>query len=645
MSQPTKIAARPVLSTKSPGRPPVAYRLAAGVLLAAGALLYALGQFSPPPFEMPWLLVTLAVLGVTALPAVHRPAAAALDKLRRPSPPVRRRIAVGVGAAVTLYLAASNILLDRGLGPGIHDEHSYLLQTTMLAHGRLWMPSPPVPDFFDSFHILVRPVYGSIYFPGTALLFTPLMMLGLSKAAVALLLTGAAAALAYRVLAEAADGLTALCVAVLLPATFQIYNHCVMIMGNIPVLALGLAMVWTWLRWRQSSGRRRYGWVALLGALAGWAAITRPVDALAFALPVGLAMAWDILRRNAAPAKGRESAVSLALLVAGAAPFLGLQLVFNAGTTGDWKLPPYVLYLRQSQPASVYGGEAAATPPETTIPQKLAYYQEWMVPVIERHAGMSAWSVLRERLAGIPGVSLPNAMLLLTIPAGLLGLLRGGGGGDPNGEGSVAARRVVIGEGFLFLLLYVPNPFFLAHYQIPLTPIVLFLSVLGVRALEGAWPRHRALICTVGTALLALAGFASLPGFYPGAAEALAYGMPLERYVNEQLPLDVRTPAVVLVRFDAQTASVHEEPVYNPYTLEPQDAAIVMAHDLGPRDGEIIRYFGRTQPGRNFYLLDRRSFAAHLVDGQTPFLRPLGTAAELARVAESVEKGGQSAPP
>ena len=644
MSQSTTTAARPVLSTKSPGQPPLAFRVAVGLLLAAGVLFYALGHYSPPPFEIPWLLVTLAVLGITALPAVHRPAAAALDKLRRPSPPTRRRIAVGVGAAVTLYLASSNILLDRGLGPGIHDEHSYLLQTTMLSHGRLWMPSPPVPDFFDSFHLLVRPVYGSIYFPGTALLFTPLMMLGLSKAAVALLLTGAAAALAYRVLAEAADGLTAVCVAVLLPATFQIYNHCVMIMGNIPALALGLAMVWTWLRWRQSAGKRRYGWIALLGVLAGWAAITRPVDALAFALPVGLATAWDVWRRDAAPAaKGRESAVALALLLAGAAPFLGLQLVFNAGTTGDWKLPPYVLYLRQSQPASVYGGEAAATPPETKIPQKLAYYQEWMIPVIERHAGMSAGAVLRERLAAIPGVALPNAMLLLTIPAGLLGLLRGG---DRDGGGSVAARRVVIGAGVLFLLLYVPNPFFLAHYQIPLIPIVLFLSVLGVRALERAWPRHRALICTVGTALLALAGFASLPGFYPGAAEALAYGMPLERYVNEQLPLDVRAPAVVLVRFDAQTASVHEEPVYNPYTLEPQDAAVVMAHDLGPRDGEIIRYFGRTQPGRNFYLLDRRSFVANLVDGQTPFLRPLGTAGELARVAESVDNaGGQSAPP
>jgi hypothetical protein len=66
----------------------------------------------------------------------------------------------------------------------------------------------------------------------------------------------------------------------------------------------------------------------------------------------------------------------------------------------------------------------------------------------------------------------------------------------------------------------------------------------------------------------------------------------------------VQQPAVVLFRF-APGSSVDEEPVYNTGVAWPDDAPIIRAHDLGPRDGELLRYYAARKPGRTFYLFDR----------------------------------------
>ncbi len=49
--------------------------------------------------------------------------------------------------------------------PRIHDEFSYALTGETLAHGHVANPSPPLAEFFDTFHELVHPVYASKYFP------------------------------------------------------------------------------------------------------------------------------------------------------------------------------------------------------------------------------------------------------------------------------------------------------------------------------------------------------------------------------------------------------------------------------------------------------------------------------------------------
>ncbi len=49
--------------------------------------------------------------------------------------------------------------------PQVSDEFSYLLMSNTFASGHLASAAPPFPEFFDTFQVLVRPVYASKYLP------------------------------------------------------------------------------------------------------------------------------------------------------------------------------------------------------------------------------------------------------------------------------------------------------------------------------------------------------------------------------------------------------------------------------------------------------------------------------------------------
>ena len=87
----------------------------------------------------------------------------------------RGRVLTVLILATVLPLQMMIIALATGrlLVPQIHDEQMYLLQARQLAAFHLAMPALPLGEFFDTFYVLVKPVYASMYFPGTALAYVP----------------------------------------------------------------------------------------------------------------------------------------------------------------------------------------------------------------------------------------------------------------------------------------------------------------------------------------------------------------------------------------------------------------------------------------------------------------------------------------
>jgi hypothetical protein len=261
------------------------------------------------------------------------------------------------------------------------------------------------------------------------------------------------------------------------------------------------------------------------------------------------------------------------------------------------------MYADRDYPGTSYGFHPfdPKAEPVSTLPQKRMLYDHEYLPAIAAHR----WSnVLQQQVKAFGTYSPPrlqltvtqlsNAypLLILLIPLSLPALTR--------------RRAVVMAAGPLFLLLYVPYVFFFPHYVLTAAAAVIVAILAGARGAEFLLPRHRDAVA-VGMALF-IGGLAvaALPQFDPYIRDTAFDSEKLAK-VNAALatiPPDQR--AVVLFTFDPGR-DISTEPVYNVDVAYPDEARIVRAHDLGPRDGEIIGYYAARQPGRVFYRYDEGS--------------------------------------
>jgi len=83
--------------------------------------------------------------------------------LRKDTPP--RRWSAPLAAGVTLPGCLLVAALLHEPVPRVHDEFSYELMGETLAAGHASEPAPPLPEFFETFHVLVHPTYARVAHP------------------------------------------------------------------------------------------------------------------------------------------------------------------------------------------------------------------------------------------------------------------------------------------------------------------------------------------------------------------------------------------------------------------------------------------------------------------------------------------------
>jgi hypothetical protein len=528
----------------------------------------------------------------------------------------RGRTAVVIGISAFLYLYFLPVDPNDGLYLKFHDEHSYMIQTHMLAHGKLWMPAypPEIQPFFDNFHLIVDRVYASIYFPGTALAMVPGIWLHLPYWGMPIIIASIAAAFFYLVVQDIFGAVRGLIAILMLLSLFYFYHQSQMVLSEIPFLLGEVVLIWTWLRWRD---RQNWRWMIPMGVAAGFAAITRPMDALVIAIPVGIAILVELR-----PGTLRHLLPAAAAAIVGVAPFLGLQIFQNVGVTGSWHVFPSDYYVARNYPAPMLGFyhfDPAKVPVSTCEPKEDAMRQ-WIIPAYQNHtisAVPGEWIPLPKN-GWFPGrsydlllSSLPNEMMLVMVPLAFLSL-------------TDIRRKVIASSMVLFVLGYAAFVFFLAHYMVAIMPAMICLILMGWETLERLWPRIRPAIVTMMVLTLASLSIGAFPQNDPYHAPML--GFPEQKYANEQLDLLPQSPALVLFHYDPDKCSFHDEPAYNDSVAFPDDAMIVRARDLGPREDKILfQYYAQRQPDRMVYYYDRGAIG----ENRRP-LKRLGNVRDLA---------------
>ncbi|HLL88681.1 MAG TPA: glycosyltransferase family 39 protein, partial [Tepidisphaeraceae bacterium] len=413
------------------------------------------------------LLAALAAAAVAVVPRVRMAWAAAVVRVR-PAPASMGPVMAFVAAVA--YLAVVTFARGRDLRPAVMDEYGYLISGRIIATGRLWMPPHPVGAAFESSQILTDGLYASAYFPGTGLMLAPALRAGAPAWVVPLLAAGGVAALLYAIMRALFGGAAGAVAVVLAVATPMFRTLAFSILSQMPVLLLGLGLTACWMRWHRVPAAR---WAVAMGACAGWAAITRPVDALCFALPVGAAVLWDLRR-----AGWHRGGVTVLSGVLGLVPFAAIQLTFNRGVTGSPWTAPFTLNAHRDYPGTTFGFHDydPAVRPATTLPQKIALYDAWVVPMIRQHRPDTVLEVWANYRLPVTLLNvLPHAAIVVLLPAGLL-------------AARTWPRAVAVAVLPAFVGLYAFYAFFLFHYPVTALPAVIALVLGATRAVRDAVP-------------------------------------------------------------------------------------------------------------------------------------------------------------
>jgi hypothetical protein len=280
--------------------------------------------------------------------------------------------------------------------------------------------------------------------------------------------------------------------------------------------------------------------------------------------------------------------VSLLAAAAGLAPFAAVQLAFNIGVTGSPLSTPHQLYTRQHYPHAAYGPESAGDRlPVELSPRQRKYYEEFVLSIRQAQEGRSMAAVWLNDRAPVTIRQSGPPWLVLLWPAAILCLR------DP--------RRWVLAASLpLFVAVYWLLLVYINEYAIGAVSGVTLLALAGLEAVSALAGRRGQ---TVRVALLLGLCVTMSWRAWGTSRYATPHEQPVMSAVHRATQ-QIQGEAILLIH-QADDDDPHVEPVYNTDAPYPDQARVIRAHDLGPRNAELFDYYAGIAPHRRVWRYDR----------------------------------------
>lgn len=238
--------------------------------------------------------------------------------------------------------------------PHLEDEVAYLFQAKIFARGQFTVPiEHPKSAFWQPF--VIDHENGqrfSKYPPGWSMLLAMGVMLGF-PAVVNAVLAALTVVMTYRLGREAFNRETGVTAAALVAFSPMALLLNATLMAHTAALFCATLFMWSYVRMTSSQGRHPLIWGAVAGSALGFMTATRPLSAVAVALPFivwsGIAVvraASSVPMQSTGPSRTdriRRTLLPLVMLSIFALLAAGLVPLYNAATTGDARANLYTL--------------------------------------------------------------------------------------------------------------------------------------------------------------------------------------------------------------------------------------------------------------------------------------------------------------
>lgn len=487
--------------------------------------------------------------------------------------------------ALALYLAVGYIG-GRGFTPHLHDEFAYIFQARTFALGRLSLPAPPIPEFFESFHLLTEKVYASKYPPGQALVMLPGVLLGFPILMSAMLSAGSLL-LFYLIVKPLQNRECALiCLVVFALSPLQIQLAAIHLSHTSSLFFLLLFVYLSGIAREKHKGLCAFS----AGAALGIAFLVRPVTALAVGGPFVI---WDIWTtiKDAEPAKIRIK--KIVHIFSSAFAFMliaGLLFAYNFAVMGDPLSFPWVEYAEKYIPMDALGFHQDQGP-QTALQLNLSplmteFNRDYVEPLKRQY---SFWRAVRQfwfqRLPDTIYMSDDSFCLAAFLPFAFVVPL-------------TSKEKVFLASAFSLFFAHFFYYGGIPRYHFEVVPILIYFFV------KGALIFSRTLVTNASPFLQRFILFHLMSG----VIVALPYNLLNEfnskryftRYHAEFRELVRRlddSPKLIFVRYKPEH-EYHYDLINNEPDLKNSKAIYV--HDMGERNQELMRVF----PDRSFYRFD-----------------------------------------